>query len=114
MSGGGPSHSLGGNGGTTNAGTPDTFTIAINAGTGAVNFSDTLGLANGAGTTLTTAQLSGINAIIIGNSGTGGAIQAVTLTGPSVPEPAALALVAIGMLGTLLLPRKQRGSQLPR
>ena len=104
--GGGTSH--GGNGAyAATVGTADTFTITLNTGTGAVNFSDTLGLISASGT-LTSTQISGINDIVISDYNTaGGNFQNVELTGP-VPEPASLALLTAAGAGILLIGRKRR------
>ncbi len=103
--GGGTSH--GGSGATTaTTGTADTFTITLNTSTGAVNFSDTLGLISASGT-LTPTQISGINDIVIADYNTaGGDFQNVELTGP-VPEPSSLTLLGCAAAGLWLVGRKR-------
>jgi len=77
----------------------DTVTITLNSATGAVVITDTLGYYTGKASssfTLTSAQLSAINSVLIGGNSDTGTFSGFTLT--YVPEPASLAVLSLGAL----------------
>lgn len=84
---------------SSNLGGTDTITIALNSVTGAVVITDTLGYYTGKAAssfTLTSAQMTSINAVMIGAHQDTGTFSNFTLT--YVPEPASLALLSLGAL----------------
>ena len=99
--------SNGENGGTAlTKGEADTFTITLNSSTGAVGFSDTLGLVSRTGT-LTSTQMGDINALMLGALSMTGSFKDAELTYSAIPEPASLGLMALGGLGILLVGKRR-------
>ncbi len=89
---------------------PDTFTVSVNAATGQVDFTDSLGVITGQSfpSALSSTQISSISSVLIGQNTGGGTFQNFELSTSTVPEPGTGAMLLAGLAAVLFLSKVPR------